>query len=153
MREIDLLAPLAKYYMDKGYRAFAEVKFSSRWIDVYLVNEETNESIAIELKLANWKKAYKQAKVYPLVADFVFVGMPKEFIHRALDKKDWFHETGIGLLSIGEEIEVVLPTKKSNILLSKVKKEIVKNLDPDMEVVLDEQDKLAKTFYPCGRIK
>lgn len=153
MREVDLISPLVKTYIDKGYRAYAEVKLSSRWIDVFLINDETEETIAVELKLSKWKKAYQQAKVYQMVADYVYVGMPEEFVHRAVENKKYFEELGIGILSINGKANTAIEARKSNLVMSTVKKDIIKSLDPNMEVILDENGNLTKTFYPCGRIQ
>ncbi|WP_162630257.1 hypothetical protein [Brevibacillus brevis] len=153
MKETDLIAPLVKTYSKMGYRAFAEVQLSSRWIDIFLVNEATNVTVAIELKLTDWKKAYKQAKVYPIAADYVYVGMPEQYVHRALDHCDYFENVGIGLLSINGKAVEVFEAQKSSILVEDVKKGIIENLNPEMEVILDDDGFLTKTFYPCGRFK
>jgi hypothetical protein len=153
MRETDLIAPLVKTYAEKGYRAFAEVQLSSRWIDVLLVHEENEETIAVELKLTDWKRAYRQAKVYPIAADYVYVGMPEQYIHRALEHSDYFQGLGIGLLSINGKAVEIVQAHKSSILVEGVKKGLIENLSPEMEVILDEQGNLTKTFYPCGRPK
>lgn len=153
MKETDLISPLVKTYLDKGFKAYAEIPLSSRWIDIFMINENTNETIAVELKLTKWKKAYKQAKIYQIVADYVYVGMPEEYIHRAINNKELFEEIGIGLLSINGKASTALGAKKSNIVMENVKRELINKLDPDMEVILDEQGNLTKTFYPCGRIQ
>ncbi|MBM7866989.1 hypothetical protein GTO89_05065 [Heliobacterium gestii] len=153
MKEIDLIAPVVKSFSDRGYRAYAEVKLSSRWIDVYLINENTFETIAIELKLTNWKKAYQQAKVYPLVADYVYIGMPEKYVHRALDNIDLFKKLGVGILSVSQEVIEVLEPQQSTILSQNVKREVIGKLESGSELVLDEQNNLTKTIYPCGRIQ
>lgn len=153
MKETDLISPLVKTFVEKGYRAYAEVKLSSRWIDVFFFHEETEETIAVELKLTKWKKAYQQAKVYQMVADYVYVGMPEEFVHRAVDNKKYFNDLGIGILSINGKAETAIEAKRSNLVMERIKKEIIENLNPDMEVVLDDKGNLTKTFYPCGRIQ
>jgi hypothetical protein len=151
MKETDLIGPLVKTYLNRGYKAYAEIQLSSRWIDIFMINEETNETIAVELKLTQWKKAYKQAKIYQMVADYVFVGMPEEYIHRAIDNKELFEEIGIGLLSINGKAKIALNAKKSEIVIQNIKRELIEKLNPDSEVILDEQGNLTKTFYPCGR--
>lgn len=153
MKETDLLAPLVKTYIDKGYRAFAEVQLSSRWIDVLLLHEKNKEIIAVELKLTDWRRAYKQAKVYPIAADYVYVGMPEKYIHRALDNSNYFEELGIGLLAINGKAVEVVQAQKSSILLENVKSELIENLVPEQEVILDEDGNLTKTFYPRGFLK
>lgn len=153
MKETDLIAPLVKTYAAKGYRAYAEVQLSTRWIDVLLVHEISKETVAIELKLTNWRKAYKQAKVYPIAADYVYVGMPEQYVHRALDHCDYFEELGIGLLSINGKAVEVVEAQRSKILVNEVKRGLIENLDPEMEVILDDGGFLTKTFYPCGRFK
>lgn len=153
MKETDLISPLVRTYLSKGFKAYAEIQLSSRWIDIFMINEFTQETIAVELKLTKWKKAYKQAKVYQIVADYVYVGMPEEYIHRAIDNKELFEESGIGLLSINGLASTALNAKKSKIIMDEVKRELIDKLDPKMEVILDEQGNLTKTFYPCGRIQ
>lgn len=153
MKEVDLIAPLVKSYIEKGYKAYAEVQLSTRWIDVLLLNERTSEVIAVELKLTEWKKAYRQAKVYQIAADYVYVGMPEEYVHRAVTNKSYFDDLGIGVLSINGVATEVIEAKKSEILSKGIKEGVIEKLGPDMEVILDEQGNLTKTFYPCGRFK
>ncbi|MFS0670150.1 hypothetical protein AB1L12_19820 [Peribacillus frigoritolerans] len=151
MKETDLISPLVKTYLRRGFKAYAEIQLSSRWIDIFMINQDTNETIAVELKLTQWKKAYKQAKIYQMVADYVYVGMPEKYIHRAIDNKELFEEIGIGLLSINQNVSTSLNAKRSEVIMEKIKRELINKLNSESEVTLDEQGNLTKTFYPCGR--
>jgi len=148
MKECQLLPPIVQYFFSKGFMAYAEVPLNNRWIDLYLVNRNSEETIAIELKVTNWKRAFNQAKVYPLVADHVYVGMPDIYIHRAINNKTYFESAGIGLISVNGIAEIILAPKKSRIVSSKIKNKVLNCLADEKEVRLDVNNKPTKPFYP-----
>jgi hypothetical protein len=86
--------------------------------------------VAVELKLANWKKALIQAQNYQFGADFVYMVFPSSKCSLVLEKTTKkLQQKGIGLLSVDEqteEVTVLVPAKQSVFLLGKLsKKEII----------------------------
>lgn len=100
LREQDLLAPVSQYAQRKGYRLQkTEMPFYSYRIDLYGYSRQTKSTIAIELKLTNWKRALEQALVYQLCSDFVFIALPRPSTLRV--PVDHLVGQGIGLIGVG----------------------------------------------------
>jgi len=101
-READLLQPIARYVHRKGYRWQAlELPFYEYRIDLYGFCADTGTTLAVELKLARWKRALEQALVYQLCSDLVFVALPKKRIPKI--PMQLFRDSGIGLISVGDD--------------------------------------------------
>jgi len=95
-----------------------------------VVFQKNNDIIAIELKLADWKKALVQAQNYQLATDFVYLAFPSSKSPLVLKKaRNILDKKGIGLLSIDEktkEINEVVPAKKTVCSFGRLsKKEII----------------------------
>lgn len=83
-----------------------------------MIFQKNKDIVAIELKLADWKKALIQAQNYQLAVDFVYIAFPSLKSDLVLKKaKEKLTQKGIGLLSVDEQteqVEVVIPAKKSS---------------------------------------
>lgn len=130
MREIkkekELLNPIANYLKDKGYvRQMAEACFFDYAIDLYGYSEKKRRCVAIELKLYDWKKALKQALVYQLCADYVYVAFPESSLTRV--QINAFSEFGIGFIAVSpDRCRQVLKAKKSIELMPHYKSEMIR---------------------------
>jgi hypothetical protein len=99
-KEEQLLAPVRRYAKRKGFTAqFAELPFFQYRIDLYAVSRPTGDTIAIELKVKNWRRALHQALIYQLCSDYVFIALPvtKE---QAVDTTE-LSKHGVGLILVG----------------------------------------------------
>jgi hypothetical protein len=76
----------------------AEVPFYEYRIDLYGFSILRDETIAIELKLTNWRKAIAQAMLYQLCADLVYIALPEQVTKRV--DLDQLNRNGIGLIAI-----------------------------------------------------
>jgi hypothetical protein len=95
-----------------------------------VVFQKNNDIIAIELKLANWKKALVQAQNYQLAVDLVYLAFPSSKCDLVLKKaKTKLNNRGIGLISVDEktkQVNEVVPAKKSVLSFGRLsKKEII----------------------------
>jgi hypothetical protein len=97
--EAALARPVASYLRSRGYNRIArEVPFYDRSIDLYGWREGANRSIAVELKLAKWRRALAQATVYQLCADVAMLALPaRQADHVDLEA---LREYGVGLLAV-----------------------------------------------------
>ena len=98
-KEINLFEPVSLFLRERGFFYLkSELNFYDYKIDIYGYSAKKNLTIAIELKLYNWRKAFKQALIYQLCSDLVLIAVPfytvKNIDLNSLDKY------GIGLLSI-----------------------------------------------------
>lgn len=71
-----------------------------------------SDSLAIEAKLHDWKRALKQAYRYKWFADKSFVFLPESNINPALKNLHLFKDHNVGLASVGECINVHFEPKK-----------------------------------------
>lgn len=77
-----------------GVSVGTEVPLAGRLVDLVYVQAE--EVFTIEFKLADWRRALRQARDHLLGADKAFVCMPPRKVSQ--DMRDEFERAGIGLL-------------------------------------------------------
>lgn len=91
-----------------------------------LVNGKTIRTCAIELKLANWRRALEQAFKYRSFADYSFVVLDNSKISSALNNISEFSNRNIGLIGLdinGKIFDYSIPKMKapySPVLLCKM---------------------------------
>lgn len=100
--ESTLLPAVQEYFCAEYCRRDTEVQFYDHRIDLYGYSPSTGFSIAVELKLNNWRRAFQQALVYQLCSDYVFIAVPEATARRV--KVEILREQGIGLLSVTDNI-------------------------------------------------
>src|SRR2546426_965852 len=98
LRERDLARPVAGHFAALGYRVFAEVGIAGRYAD--LVAYSSEELVAIELKLEDWKGALRQGMAYQLGTNRAFVAMPLARVQDVWRHRGAFEREGVGLLAI-----------------------------------------------------
>lgn len=92
---------LARHYRAiANYDVKKQVLLSQKHIDIVLIEQNTKEIFAIEVKVYDWKTALRQANLNKIACHKSFVAIWHEFAHRALQKKDVFEDLGIGLIVI-----------------------------------------------------
>jgi len=98
-RESQLLEPVARFAKRKGFGLQSvELPFYKYRIDLYGFSHKNDATVAIELKLKNWKRAVEQTMIYQLCADLVYIAMP-EISARRVDKSE-LESNGIGLIGV-----------------------------------------------------
>ena len=117
--EHELIHPVYTHFAPSAEIIFYEVPIGFCRADM-IVFQKDNTSIAIELKLADWKKALIQAQNYQLATDFVYLAFPFSKCELVLKRaKKKLQQKGIGLLSVNEKtknVNVLLAAKKSTVL-------------------------------------
>ena len=97
-RESTLL-PAVRAYLKNEYRHHTtELPFYAHRIDLYGYSVATDCTVAVELKLRDWRRALEQALVYQLCSDYVFIAVPVATALRV--DLDQLRTHGIGLLSV-----------------------------------------------------
>jgi len=115
--ESALFDPVASYTRRKGFRRQqAEVQFYEYRIDLYGYSRGRNETVAIELKLRDWKRAVEQALLYQLCADRVFIALPTRASSRV--DAELLRQHGIGLIAISDSFRCVqiVPARPSSVV-------------------------------------
>jgi hypothetical protein len=134
--ESDLLQPVKHFLEAKGYqRVVAEVNFCHCVIDVVACPEPGLPSVCVELKIADWRRAVRQARVYQLCAQRVYVALLDRFSHRPA--REQLAATGIGLLSVrpavqqraGAAVEELLPAGASAIHQERYEQRLIRALE------------------------
>jgi hypothetical protein len=109
--ECDLTDNVKRFFKNRGFRFQKnELQFFEYNIDVYCYNRRQEKTIAVELKVHNWKRAIQQGTIYQLCSDYVYIAMPEETIKR-IDRKK-LETKGIGLICIyknGRCVEILEP--------------------------------------------
>lgn len=94
-----LAAPIARHLQAQGYRTFEEVHFNGRIADLIALKGE--EVVAVELKLANYREAHRQAIAYQVGCHRTFAALPLEAALLAMRKhRGEFEKSGAGLLAV-----------------------------------------------------
>jgi hypothetical protein len=121
--ESELVKPVSDYFKNLGYTIRREVKIGYCRADLVALKE--NETIAIELKLRDRKKAIIQAKNYQLGADYVYLAFPLLQSFSVLRKSEYeLKKEGVGLLVINEitcKVSVIIKAEQSSRKFSSVK--------------------------------
>lgn len=109
--ERELAPPVARHLVAQGYDTFAEVHFNGRIAD--LIGVKGEEVVAVELKLRDWRTAFRQALAYQVGCHRSYVGVPLETALRALRaERHAFETSGTGLLAIhGDDVRELLPAR------------------------------------------
>jgi hypothetical protein len=115
--EQELFEPVVQHFEKHGCIVASEVRIGFCRADIVAFHPDGLVS-AIELKLADWKKAIVQAKNYQLAAGHVYVAFPSRKSILVLKRagKELL-DTGIGLISIEEQtltIETVISAQRSS---------------------------------------
>ena len=98
-KESQLLDPVARFAKRKGFHLQSvELPFYEYRIDLYGFSRKNNATVAIELKLNNWRRALQQTLLYQLCADLVYIAMPESSARR-VDKSE-LESNGIGLIAV-----------------------------------------------------
>ena len=85
----------------KGFRwQERELPFYEYRIDLYGYSRPTRMTLAIELKLHDWKRALQQTLIYQLCADLVYAALPRRNVApRVLSS---FREAGLGIIAVDD---------------------------------------------------
>lgn len=60
-------------------------------------------SYAVELKISDWKRGLNQAARAKSFAEYQYVALPSNYVHRAVDNLEYFSKYNVGIISITEE--------------------------------------------------
>lgn len=101
-RESELLNPVRNYMASQGFRYQAtEVPLFDHSIDLFTYSALMDQSIAVELKLRNWPRAFRQALLYQLCCDRSYIAVPCQTARRV--DMDLLTRFGIGVYSISND--------------------------------------------------
>lgn len=106
--ELNLYPKIDAFFSHYEY-VYEEVPFGRKRID--LVYQSRNGYItSVEVKLEKWREALSQALVNQLISTYSYVAIPNTKIH--VVNQSLFLQHGIGLLSIGDTVKVLVSAKR-----------------------------------------
>lgn len=111
MLEKSIVDTLECYLMTEVGTVFREVPFLQRYIDIIGYDKDAKKVVAVEAKIKNWPIALRQARACLLCSDEVFIALPYKFVHRV--DHEALNKFGIGLLSVGQDVRILLKPQKS----------------------------------------
>lgn len=117
------------HFLSQGYTRHEEqLPFLSRLIDLCFYDPDSRKVVSVELKVKNWRDALRQARVYQLCSDEVYVVMHPEFVHRA--DIELFKQFGIGLLAFGADPERRVGAMRSPLLKQRLRERLLPYFEP-----------------------
>ena len=118
LRESALLEPVRGNLRRRGYRRQRpEVQFFEYSMDLYAYAPAKKTTTAVELKLHRWTRAFQQALVYQLCADFVYLALPMRAAERV--DRPLLAQHGLGLIGVHPEPRcvVLLKAQQSTVVM------------------------------------
>ena len=127
MKEERLLVLFLDYLKEAGYKFETEVQFLERKIDV--VGKKRKKTMAFELKVKNWKKAFQQTYSTKLCTDFSYMVLFEKYFHNV--NINMFKEEELGVILIDKDGKMmkILEPKRSKLINPSLYNEISKKLD------------------------
>lgn len=127
-RESLLVGPVERHLRRQRFTAvYHEAPFGEYNIDLFGYSSSTRKAVAVELKLAKWQRAFEQALVYQLCADFAFVAMPRELIGRL--PLPQFEEQGIGVIAVdGRGCHVLVHAAQSPVIRPDYREQVLRRV-------------------------
>ncbi len=109
-----LFPPVANALATEGYTSWREVSYLGSWIDLY-ARTDTGHTIAVELKVADWRRALVQARLLRNSAHSVYIALWAPYVHRAMttEGQTLLAGAGIGLLSVNGRCIVKLASAEN----------------------------------------
>ena len=128
--EEQLCEPISRFLKNKQFSYICyELNFFEYRIDLFAYSNSSLETISVELKLRNWKKALQQALIYQLCSDYVYIGIPKSFLQlQTIEKMKQF---GVGIIAVYPSgyCKTILKSQKSLVLKNRYKTRFIESAE------------------------
>lgn len=126
--ESELVEELTKNFTERCWFVKKEVPLLSKRIDIIALDNEKDVLIAVEVKVKNWKRAFRQALRYKLCSDETYVALHSKYIHN-IDLRR-FEKNGIGVISIHDDgdIDFMIKPQRNEIYHHDLKNEVIRYL-------------------------
>lgn len=116
--EAELRLPVEASLRRRGYRRQrCEVQFFEYSMDLYGLATSTGSTVAVELKLSRWTRAFEQALVYQLCADLVYIALPWNATKKV--EVSLLRQHGVGLIGVqpGPRCIVLCRAEQSRVVM------------------------------------
>ena len=99
--ESELLAPVLRLFPKREYKRFAEAELGRKRIDLLCVPRRSeDESVSVELKVRDWKKALWQASHNFHVAEQSYVAIWHRYLPAVERNRTLFETYGVGIIVV-----------------------------------------------------
>ncbi len=106
MREAQVVAAVTEWTSRQGMEYSHEFPVLGRVADVFALHSLSGDTLAVECKERDWRKGIRQARVYSVAADHVFIALPSPRVTPyALNA---IGSEGFGVLAVTEDGGVVV---------------------------------------------
>ena len=111
-REVDLYPAVLKLFSSTDH-AVAEVPFFGKHIDILFASLCFRNFVAVEVKMKDWRNAFKQAALNQLGVQKSYVALPERLAQRLLSREgDVFRHYEVGLISVAETAKILIPSRR-----------------------------------------
>ena len=122
-KEAQLENPVRGLFPDSHYFVKAEVPFGLKRIDLVFKARRCEKTVAVELKLNDWKRAVWQAVHNRQIATYSYIALPVNRL-RAIDL-GLLSSLGLGLILANlAEAKILLPARQSECLNRRIARQI-----------------------------
>jgi hypothetical protein len=124
--ESTLFSPVAAYARNRGFRQQrSEVPFYEYRIDLYGFSRRRNLTLAIELKVTKWRRAFQQALIYQLCSDLVYIAVP--YSTSLSVERTLLELHGVGLVAVCEDgrCRMMIEAMQSSVVRHNYRREYV----------------------------
>ena len=106
IRESDVVAAVFTWLEEDGFAPQLEYPILGKVADVFAVASGGGRVVAVECKERDWRRAVRQARLYQLAAEHVYVALPGSCVTEKVSREMAHH--GLGLIGVTEDGGVVI---------------------------------------------
>ena len=114
MKESTVVRRVGRMFKDKGLQVMREVPFGPKRIDLVALDPQSKRVTAVEAKVEDWRAGFRQAMIYRICANHVYIAVDERFVRRVDFRA--LRPYGIGAIVVNGVAEVVLKARPSAIV-------------------------------------
>lgn len=114
MKEVTVVRRVGRMFREQGFEVRREVPMGPKRIDLAALNPHSGEVMAVEAKVEDWRRGLRQAMIYRICANRVYIAVDERFSSRV----DFgvLRPYGIGAIAVDGAARVVLKARRSTIV-------------------------------------
>jgi len=114
MKETTVVWRVSRMFKQKGLLVKREVPLGTKRIDLVALDPHSKQVTAVEAKVEDWRAGLRQAVIYRICANRVYIAVDQRFVQR-LDFRT-IESYGIGAIVVDGIAEVILKARPSSIV-------------------------------------
>lgn len=110
--ESEMLEPVLTLFPSSSYRHLEQVCLGRKRIDVVCLRKAEPFVVAIELKIADWRRALWQANLNLQISNESYIAIWEDFVHRAEKHSEVLKSYGVGLIAVSSDsARIIAPSR------------------------------------------